>query len=187
MWEINEPEPVKLIVGILAADKTCLQAALETITAEFGRTDLVSEVFDFYQTDYYKDQAGENILRQFVSIAELIDPGRLASIKHKTNRIEKELAEKLDTSLPRPVNLDPGIIEPSKLVLASTKNFSHRIYIGESMYAELTLSFCKGKWQSFPYTFPDYKEDRYHEFLSTVRGKLVEQIRRSKELRSKGL
>ena len=83
----------------------------------------------------------------------------------------------MDMDLPRPVNLDPGIIEPSKLVLASTKNFSHRIYIGDGMYAELTLSFCRGKWQSFPYTFPDYKEERYHDFLSKVRDRLVEQAR----------
>ena len=180
MWQINKPDPVKLIVGILAADEVCLQAAVNAITAEYGQYDLISDAFDFHQTDYYKDQAGENILRQFVSFTELIDPGRLAAIKHRTNEIEEILATKLDTPLPRPVNLDPGIIEPSKLVLASTKNFSHRIYIGDSMYAELTLSFCKGKWESFQYTFPDFKEDRYHGFLSKVRDKLVEQIRELK-------
>ena len=185
MWQINKPEPVKLIVGILAADEHCLQAAVDSITAEYGESDLFSEAFGFDQTDYYKDETGENILRQFVSFKELIDPGKLASIKHRTNQIEEELANKLDTPLPRPVNLDPGIIEPSKLVLASTKNFSHRIYIGESMYAELTLSFCKGKWLSYPYTFPDFKEDRYHPFLSKVRDKLAEQIRSLKDQRSK--
>ncbi len=177
MWEIYEPEPVKLIVGILAGDEDCLKTAVEAICNEYGQCDLVSDVFEFYQTDYYKDQAGENILRQFLSFTQLIDPGLLAGIKHRTNEIEEDLAKKLDTPWPRPVNLDPGIIEPSKLVLASTKNFSHRIYIGDSMFAELTLSFCKGKWESFPYTFPDFKEDRYHGFLSSVREKLVEQIR----------
>lgn len=177
MWEVNKPKPVKLVVGILAANKKCLSLAVAAVEKEFGRADNVSEVWEFYQTDYYLEEAGSDILRQFVSIAELIDPSRLCRIKHKTNEIERQLAEELDTSLPRPVNLDPGIIEPSKLVLASTKNFSHRIYIGEGMYAELTLSFVKGKWESFSYTFPDYKEDRYHGFLSDVRQKLVEQLR----------
>ena len=181
MWQINKPEPVKLIIGILAADRNCLQAAVDAITAEYGECDLISETFEFNQTAYYRNQAGDNILRQFVSFKELIDPGRLASIKHRTNEIEKELAAKLPPPLPRPVNLDPGIIEPSKLVLASTKNFSHRIYIGDSMYAELTLSFCKGKWQSFSYTFPDFKGNRYHAFLSNVREKLVDQIRSLKD------
>ena len=177
MWQVNKPQPVKLIVGILAADEVALDAALQRIYEEFGKTDLLSEVWPFTQTSYYKDELGENILRQFVTTAKLIDPGQLADIKHRANRIEMELAEKLSTDLPRPVNLDPGIIEPSKLILASTKNFSHRIYIGDGMYAELTLSFCKGAWQSFSYTFPDYKEQRYHGFLSTARDKLVEQLR----------
>jgi len=177
MWEVAEPKPVKLIVGILAADKRCLDAAMASVTARFGKADMVSQVWDFYQTDYYKDELGDKPVRQFVSIDELIDPGQLAEIKHRANEIERTLAEELDSGLPRPVNLDPGMIEPSKLVLASTKNFSHRIYIGNGMYAELTLSFCKGRWQEFSYTFPDYKEQRYHGFLSKVRDRLVEQLR----------
>lgn len=181
MWEINEPAPVKLIIGILAADKDCLDAAVDHLLKEYGKSDFQSDVFDFYQTQYYKDQAGDNILRQFISFENLIDPGTLAAIKIRTNKIEQELAEKMNTPLPRPVNLDPGIIEPSKLVLASTKNFSHRIYIGLSMYAELTLSFVKGKWESFPYTFPDFKQERYHPFLNKVRQRLVEQLRHFKE------
>jgi len=184
MWEINEPDPVKLIVGILAADRDCLKASVEKLKSEYGESDLQSDVFDFYQTQYYKDEAGENILRHFISFDKLIDPGNLAAIKIRTNEIEEELAEKLPTPLPRPVNLDPGIIEPSKLVLASTKNFSHRIYIGKSMYAELTLSFIKGHWKSFPYTFPDFKEDRYHNFLTKVRQRLVEQLRQYKECKN---
>jgi hypothetical protein len=180
MWEIRQPQPVKLIVGILAADQDCLQTAVEAVCSEFGESDFVSEAFSFNQTDYYKDETGENILRQFVSFKELIDPGKLASIKHLTNQLEEQLAKKIDTTLPRPVNLDPGILELSKLILASTKNFSHRIYIGESIYAELTLSFSGGKWVSYPYTFPDFIDDRYHGFLSKVRERLREQIRQNK-------
>ena len=177
MWEVSQPEPVKLIFGILAADEEGLEAGRHQITEHFGESDLESQVWPFTQTSYYKDELGENVLRQFISISELIDPGELAEIKHTSNRIEMELAENIGGKLPRPVNIDPGIIEPSKLVLASTKNFSHRIYIGDRMYAELTLSYCRGTWQSFSYTFPDYKEDRYHGFFSEVRDKLVEQIR----------
>ncbi len=177
MWEINNPNPVKLLIAILAADENALQVARDTCTAEFGPTDLISEIWPFTQTQYYKDQAGENILRQFIAVEQLIDPGDLAAIKLKANEIEQNLAKELNLPLPRPVNLDPGIIEPSKLILASTKNFSHRIYIGSSIYAELTLSFVKGTWQSYSYTFPDYKELRYHDFLSKVREKLVTQLR----------
>jgi hypothetical protein len=130
MWELKEPKPVKLMVGVLASDERCLGAAVEAIKQAFDNVDLQSDVWPFTQTDYYKEQMGENILRQFVSTEKLIEPSELADIKHKTNRIEQELADSLKTELPRPVNLDPGFIEPSKLVLATTKNYSHRIYIG---------------------------------------------------------
>ena len=184
MWEIEEPKPVKLIIAVMASDGECLSAALDAIVAEFGTTDLVSDVWPFDQTDYYKDQTGPRILKQFASIEKLIDPGEMAQIKHKTNEIEQEQAELLHKSgvdLPRPINLDPGIIEPSKLILASTKNYSHRVYIGEQMYAEVTLTFHKGKWQSFPYTYPDYKQPGYHEFFSKVRAQLIEQLRDQKK------
>jgi hypothetical protein len=185
MWEIEKPKPVKLIVAVMAADNKCLSAALDAIVAEFGTTDFESDIWPFDQTDYYKEQTGPNIVKQFVSIEKLIDPGELAQIKHKTNRIEQTQAELLRSSgvvWPRPINLDPGIIEPSKLVLASTKNFSHRIYIGEQMYAEVTLVFHKGKWESFPYTFPDYKQPRYLEFFNKVRTRLIEQLRKTQRL-----
>jgi hypothetical protein len=177
MWELIGPEPVKLFIGILAADKNCLAAAIEALRSEFGTVDLISDIWPFTQTDYYKDQTGENILRQFVSIEKLIDPGELAEVKHKTNTLEKELAERLNTNLPRPVNLDPGMIEPSKLVLATTKNYAHRVYIGSQMYAEVTLIYEKGIWRALEYTYPDYRQPAYHSFFDKVRSKLVEQMR----------
>ena len=177
MWTLNKSEPVKLIIGILAADAGCLTAAGDRITSEFGPADLISDIWPFTQTDYYADQAGEHILRQFVTIEKLIDPGELAAIKHKTNKMEQALAAQLDVGLPRPINLDPGYIEPSKLVLASTKNFSHRIYIGDNMYAEVTLTYSKRSWLDYRYTFADYKQGRYHDFFSKVRERLLEQIR----------
>jgi len=184
MWELEEPKPVKLIIGILAADKACLDAAVEALEKRFGLIDLVSDVWPFTQTDYYKEQTGENILRQFVSLENLFLPVRLAGFKHKTNALEKVLAHSLKTDLPRPVNFDPGIIEPSKLVLASTKNYSHRIYLGKKIYAEVTLIYDKGAWQSFPYTYPDYRLDYYHKFFSLVRNKLLEQLKEQQKSKS---
>jgi len=182
MWQLQTPKPVKLIIAVLAADQECLTTALEAINANFGNADFLSDVWQFSQTDYYKDQAGENILRQFVSIEKLIDPGTLAQIKHDTNSLEQQLAKKLGgvnpaLQLPRPVNLDPGFMEPSKLVLASTKNFSHRIYIGNKMFAEVTLTYEKGTWRHFEYTFPDYRQQCYFDFFGKVRTRLLEQLK----------
>jgi hypothetical protein len=177
MWKLQAPKPAKLIIGILAADEECLTAAVEAINANFGKTDFVSDPWPFDQTDYYKDQTGENILRQFVSIEKLVDPGKLAKIKLKTNKLEQKLAEQSASDLLRPVNLDPGLIEPSKLILATTKNYSHRIYIGKKIFAEVTLIYDKGAWRPFDYTYPDYKQDCYHDFFSKVRTRLVEQLK----------
>jgi hypothetical protein len=137
MWKLKKPKPVKLIVAVLAADYHCLNIALEAVQARFGKADFLSDVWEFDQTEYYKEQTGNNILRQFVSIEKLIDPGKLAKIKHKTNKIEQKLAAQLGAHVPRPVNLDPGFIEPSKLILASTKNFSHRIYISATSISSI--------------------------------------------------
>jgi len=177
MWDLHQPQPVKLIIGILAADETSLAAAIKAINKPFGVIDLASDVWPFTQTDYYKDELGPNALRQFVSIEKLIDPGKLAQIKHDTNSLEQQLADSLKLPLPRPVNLDPGFIEPSKLILASTKNFSHRIYIGNKMFAEVTLMYEKGHWRHYEYTFPDYRQSCYHDFLSKVRTRLMEQLK----------
>ena len=182
MWDLQNPQPAKLIIGILAANETALAAAVKAISKSFGVIDLTSDVWPFTQTDYYKDEIGPNALRQFVSIENLIDPGKLAQIKHDTNYLEQQLAKKLGgvnpaLQLPRPVNLDPGFIEPSKLVLASTKNFSHRIYIGNKMFAEVTLIYEKGDWRHFVYTYPDYKEPHYQDFFTKVRTRLLEQLK----------
>jgi len=177
MWQLQEPRPVKLIVGILASDERCLAAAREGVLGALGPADLFSEVWAFDQTDYYADELGPRVLRQFVSIEQLIDPGDLADVKHRTNEMERQLAATLAMPFPRPVNLDPGVVEPSKLILASTKNFAHRIYIGRKMYAEVTLVFDKGQWRLLPYTFPDYKRPEYHAFFSMVRSRLVERLR----------
>jgi hypothetical protein len=181
MWEIQDIQPVKLIIGILACDESALAVSRQVLLDAYGEADLVSEVWPFDMTQYYESEAGPNMVRQFMAFENPIDPGRLAAIKHETNKMEQDLAKSLDTLYPRPVNFDPGVIEPSKLILASTKNFAHRIYIGNHMYAEVTMTYNKGKWETFPFTFPDYKSGRYNAFLSKVRQKVVHQLRERKK------
>lgn len=180
MWNIQDVQPVKLIIGILACDETAARACHAPLTDLYGPADLVSNVYPFDMTAYYVEEAGPAMVRQFLSFETLIHPGRLAEIKHQTNALEQRLAAELQTPYPRPVNLDPGYIEPSKLVLASTKNFAHRIYIGRQMYAEVTLTYNKGRWETFPFTFPDFKSGRYNDYLTRVRNKTAEQLREKK-------
>ncbi len=177
MWELKEPKPAKLIVGILASNYQCLHTAADLVTGKLGNADFASDVWPFEKTDYYKDQTGPRILRQFLSFERLIEPGKLAKVKLRTNKLEQKLAKTLAIPLPRPVNLDPGIIEPAKLILATTKDYSHRMYIGRKIYAEITLVYDKGRWQPLDHTYPDYKQQCYYDFFEKVRTRLLEQLK----------
>jgi len=177
MWQTRTPRPSKLIVGILAAGRQALTAAAAALAEAFGPIDATSDIWPFTHTDYYKDQIGPEILRQFVSHARLVMPDQLAPIKLETNTIEQGLAHSLALPWPRPVNLDPGLIEPSRLTLASTKDYCHRVYLRDGIYAEVTLVYKKGMWLSMPYTYPDYQQPHYHAFFSAVRARLIEQLR----------
>lgn len=178
MAQAKEPEKVALIVGMLSIQKKLFAPAEEKMQVLWGSIEFFSEVMPFDFTDYYTKEMGAPLQRKFVSFARYIDPGALADIKHQSNALEAEIAQTeaaRHLQVARSINLDPGYVEPSKLVLATTKNYSHRIYIGKSMYAECTLHYHKGRWQSWPYTYPDYAGGAYDEFLSRVRERLVEQ------------
>ena len=81
-----------------------------------------------------------------------IDPGILAAVKAATNKIEERKAVTTPNSMKRSINLDPGYITLGKLVLASTKDHAHRIYLGQGIYAEVTLEYREGGWRSRDWT-----------------------------------
>lgn len=174
MAEARLPPPVRFVTGILAADERCLQAARAAISEAWGAADLCSDVWPFEKTGYYADETGATILRQFLSFPEPFPREHLAARKRKTNDIEATLARTLDTPWSRPVNLDPGYVAPEKLVLASCKNFAHRIYIGEGVFAEPTFLFHKWGIERLPWTFPDYASGRYDAFFLDARRRVME-------------
>ncbi len=176
MAEAREPERVKLIAGLLAGRIQWLDAAVTAMTEALGSVDLTSEDIPFVYTDYYTGQMGSELIRRFVAFDGLIDPASLAGVKQRTNAIEGELATRFDGPA-RPVNIDPGYVAPSKLVLASMKDFSHRIYLRDGVHGEITLQFRSGKWESLPWTFPDYGSGVYDTFLTQARDRLRLQAR----------
>jgi hypothetical protein len=172
MAQIHQPAPVKLIAGLLAARAEWLDVAAVRLAELFGPIELASPDWAFDFTHYYDKQMGENLLRRFVAFAGTVDPETLGATKRRTNELEAELAEQFP-DFPRPVNIDPGYVAPSKLVLASMKDFAHRVYLGGGVYAEVTLRYVGGQWQSMPFTFPDYASGRYDAFLSAARELLM--------------
>jgi hypothetical protein len=168
--------PVRLIVGLLGGDEDLLRRARQLLTRRWGEVDLSSPTIPFTFTDYYEVEMGPDLLRQFVSFPSLIPPEQIAEIKVETNQIEERIAEDcLALEIARPVNIDPGYIDLGKLVLATTKDGSHRVHIASGIYAESTLAFRGGQWQAWPWTYPDYQEASYHAFFTQVRDHLKAQ------------
>lgn len=176
MGTAREPEPVRLIVGVLAADLERLAQAGARLRQEFGPIDAESSPVPFIHTAYYAAELGEQPWRQFLAFARLIDPGHLAAIKLRTNAMEQEWAQ----AGQRRVNLDPGYISLSKLVLATTKNHWHRIYLGQGIYAEVTLPFRDGGFRPQEWTYPDYCTREHLAFFTAVRKRYRLELRQGR-------
>jgi len=177
MGRIRPPKPVKLICGLISGDPDLMARARGLLARQFGEIDAVSDIWPFTHTEYYEQEMGPDLKRQFVSFAALVQPDRIAEIKRLTNEIERRMAEEvLDPQITRPVNLDPGYVTLSQLVLATTKGYSHRIYLQAGIYAEVTLRYEHGKWVPWPWTYPDYAAGTYHGFFMQVRDSLKRQI-----------
>ena len=172
MGTIKEPQPVKLIVPMLAHQTQWFDQAEEALVRRFGAVDWRSDLLPFEATDYYVAEMGTPQWRCFVTFADLIDPGNLAQVKVTTNDIEQTSA----IAGRRQINLDPGYVSLAKLVLATTKNQWHRIYIGQGIYAEVTLSYQHGGWRPQPWTYPDYGSAPYLAIMNGVRERYKRQL-----------
>jgi hypothetical protein len=169
MGDIHAPSPVLLLIAASSRYDEALAWGLRRSEAAFGAAAAVSDAFQFTETSYYDAEMGGDLKKQFWVFAELINPGRLAAIKRQTNQWEAAYGGLKTHHEPRPLNLDPGYLTLAKLVLASTKDHAHRIYLGEGIYAEVTLSFRRGAWQPVDWTYPDYRRQDYLDFFTRCR------------------
>ena len=141
----------------------------------FGELDLVSAWMPFDYTAYYELELGSPLYRRLLAFETLIDQQDLAEVKLATNRIEQSYSRHRK----RRVNIDPGYLLYERFVLASGKNFSHRIYIGHQIYADLTLIFRKGAFETLPWTYPDYADQPIRSFLERVRKKYAVDLKKT--------
>jgi hypothetical protein len=168
------------MIGLLSADVALFTQTTTRLQESYGSVDVESPVFPWNTTNYYREEMGENLLRKFVAFAPLVSPEDLVRIKLETNALEGALSGATSPSTPRRVNLDPGYLDATKLVLASTKNQAHRIYLAQGIYAEVTLLYHHGGFHPFLYTYTDYRWPDTHEFLRRARNRYLEQIRTRK-------
>jgi len=162
-----QPAVIK-IAGILHPDEELLLWSIGRLEEEWGRIRRRSKTFPFSHTDYYCDIAPE-LKKTFVSFSGLSRAGDLADWKIVSCAIERS------SGVSRRVNIDPGYVNGARLVLASTKDHAHRIFLNNGIFAEVTLRFIKKKWVSFDCTFPDFASGVYDCFLDEARRDWLEE------------
>jgi len=177
MGTIKETPPVKVFCGLITGDES-LVPEVRTALAEFG--DIAGEAgpIPFAFTDYYEREMGRNLQRWFFSFGRLVSLERIGDLKRRTNEIEAAFANR--GGVARPVNLDPGYLTPAKMVLFSTKDYAHRLYLADGIHAEVTMLYDKGDFVALPWTYPDYQSPEYLVFFRTMRERLKEQLREAR-------
>ncbi len=178
----NPPLPVLRFAGLLAADETQLAAAQRELTQWYGAIDDQTQPMPFTFTDYYADQMGHKLLRQWVRFANLFAPEQLAKCKLDPNMAEILLARQFPQAAKRPVNIDPGYLTRTKIILATTKDHSHRVYLSEGIYSEVTLHWNGSRWIAWPWTYPDYQSDLAQSFFVRAREAYFSALQRKLSL-----
>ncbi len=168
-----QPKPAKLVIGLFTKHYHLLQPVVEQMNEKFGPIELISPWFEFNWTDYYEPEMGRGLFRRMTAFCPLINQEDLPDIKHQTNKLEEQYA--VDGN--RRINIDPGYLLAERFVLATGKNYTHRIYIGKHVYADLTLIYQAGKFQPLPWTYPDYAETSMQTFLTRVRNKYLKDLK----------
>ena len=174
MSEPKTADAVKLFASILYSEREILPPVLGTMVEEYGITDFISSPRPFLYTDYYSREMGTSLERNFVSFEKLIRPETLPEIKLRTNEIEKAFS---CGGGERVVNIDPGYISPAHLILATGKGYTHRPYLRNGIYADLTLIYSGRSFQTLPWTYPDYGEEETREMFKRIRAKYIMQLK----------
>lgn len=177
MSKPNTAEKVKLIFSLFAKDTVLINDTIGVLSFAYGQPDFISAVIPFDYTDYYCAEMGGNLVRRFVTMANLISPEDLPDIKLATNEIEDKSA----TDAGRQINIDPGYLSKAHLILATGKSYTHRPYLRDGIYADLTLVYQGKKFCPLPWTYPDYADERQLLMLVRIREKYLLQLKTSQE------
>lgn len=169
------PEPSLLIAGVTHSNLVQRESIMEILSNKFGDPFFISDDFDFDAfTDYYEKEMGPHLYKFFASFLPLEGEDNLKKRKIESNDLESLFLTKDGK---RSVNIDPGYLSLSRIVLASTKNFSHRIYLGEGIFGEVTLIYKKGKFHPLEWTYPDYQSDFAQNFFLSIRDEYAKIVK----------
>jgi len=175
-----DPVPSLLVVACFSRHAEALDWAGAQLEMTYGTVALASPDFDFHHTRYYESTMGAGLRKRLLVFAPMVAADCLADVKKHTIALEQQLAEASRFPETRPVNLDPGLLQLGKFMLASTKDQSQRIYLRDGIFAEVTLRFHAGTFEPWPWTYADYREPAVLEFLNLARHYLYDQIPRQR-------
>jgi hypothetical protein len=170
MGRIQEPRPVKLIMSLITADDQLLQQAVRAVADRYGEVDFASEVLPFDFTQYYAPEMGQGLFRRLITFRPLINRESLVKIKRETNELEAAFA----VQGRRRINIDPGYLCAEHLILATTKGYTHRPYLGAGIYADLTLIYRDGGFHPLEWTYADYASTQIKKILQGVRTRYLQ-------------
>lgn len=177
MGEIRAFTPSRLVMGVLSTSEDSHPELFSLLSEKFGPILEMSEAVPFTFTDYYDQEMGSNPQRFFLVFEKLYDPSHLAEAKLITNKIE----ERFTLMGGRTINLDPGLLSMANLILATTKNRSHRIPLKDGIYAEVTLFYERGQFKAFPWTYADYGSEAFRLLFKHYRIGYMEAIKAYKD------
>ena len=173
MSVLKEPKPAKVIIGLLINPSVLHRQCFEVLAKRFGEMDFISESIRFDYSKYYEPEMGGGLVRRFAALRDLKKQDDLVALKLISIEIERAFSDHGN----RRVNIDPGLITLERLVLATGKNYTHRIYLKRGVFADLTLIFKKGTYTPLPWTYPDYKEPLVIEWFNRIREKYRYQLK----------
>ena len=183
--EIQLVEPVVRFCGMISRHPESVEWAIEKISEHWGKPVLQSPPISFEAGGYYRATMGDGLLKTLVAFEGFCDPGELAGWKVATNHWEKEYAANCSHPETRPLNLDPGYTSQAKLVLATTKDRDHRIYLRDGIFAEVTLTYVRKTWEHHRWSYPTYRGNEVASFAQQCREHLRAHLKQIKQFRQR--
>lgn len=168
MARVQEPTKGRPIVSIIYSSLDALAESLKALERKFGPVQYETLEIDCNKTEMYTEEMGSELLRRFFSFERLAERGWLVEMKKICHKIEPNFADQTAGYDFRTVNIDPGILTPSNLTMASHRELNHRVYLKDGVYAELALIYARGQFRRLPWTNPDYCQGEAIEFFMRV-------------------
>ncbi len=183
---LKAPPQAQLFVAVMSGSPTYCKEVERHLESQWGAIDHRSEIYCFSEyTSHYEREMGNPIWKYFITFRRLRPVPDLVQLKLFTEELEQLfLAGRVATgvarnqALSRTVNLDPGYLTAWHLVLATVKNYAHRVHLQDGIYSELTLLFRRSQTEPLPWTYPDYRAEPALRFFSEVRS---DYLRRGSE------